>query len=106
VGDKTDVSFGFAHFIHEHIRLQINDSQAAYPSRFKTDAYHFTPGLGVKDAAGNVVTAANGFDGIAQQPVPNGSTARSVAETGPDYVNAGSYYVSLDVASVGMTQHF
>ena len=106
VADKTDISFGIAHFIAEHVKLQINDTQTAYPGRYKTDEYHFQPGLGVKDMAGNVVTAQNGFDGVAQQAIPNGSTGRTVAEVGPDYVNAGKYYVNLDVVSMGLTQHF
>jgi hypothetical protein len=29
-----------------------------------------------------------------------------VSEVGPDFVNAGTYYVNLDVASMTLTQHF
>jgi long-subunit fatty acid transport protein len=106
VAAKTDISFGFAHFIAQHVRLQVNDTQTAYPARYKKPEYNFDAGLGVKDSMGEVVTAKNGFDGVAQQPIANGSTARTIAEPGPDYVNAGSYYVNLDVVSVGLTQHF
>jgi long-subunit fatty acid transport protein len=105
VAKKTDISFAFAHFIQEHVKLQVNDTQAAYPSRYKDPKYHFEPGAGVADANGQNANANNGFDGVAQQPLPNG-TMRTVTEVGPDFVNAGTYNVNLDVASMTLTQHF
>jgi hypothetical protein len=106
VAGKTDISFGFAHFIQKHVHLQVNDTQAQYPSKYKTADYHFQPGLGVKDMMGNEVPAKNGFDGVAMQEVPNGSAARLATEIGPNYVNAGRYYMNLEVFSLAFTQHF
>jgi long-subunit fatty acid transport protein len=105
VAKKTDISFAFAHFIQEHVKLQVNDTQAAYPARYKDPKYNFEPGAGVGDANMQNANANNGFDGVAQQPLPNG-TMRTVSEVGPDFVNAGTYYVNLDVASMTLTQHF
>jgi hypothetical protein len=105
VAQKTDISLAFSHFLQEHVRLQVNDTQASYPARYKTPAYHFRPGAGVTDANGANADAKNGFAGVAEQPVPNGST-RTVDDIGPDFVNAGDYYVTLDAASLTLTQHF
>lgn len=106
VAGKTDISFGFAHFIQKHVRLQVNDTQTQYPSKYKTAADHFQPGLGVPDSMGQNANLKNGFDGVAAAEVPNGSAARLVSETGPNYVNAGSYYMNLDVLSLSFAQHF
>jgi hypothetical protein len=105
VAKKTDISFAFAHFIQEHVKLQVNDTQAAYPGRYKDPKYHFEPGAGVADANMQNANANNGFNGVAQQPLPNGTT-RTVDDVGPDFVNAGTYHVNLDVASMTLTQHF
>jgi hypothetical protein len=106
VAQKTDISLAFSHFIQEHVRLQVNTTQAGYPNHYKTPAYHFQPGAGVADANGANADANHGFAGVAEQPVPNAAPARTVADVGPDFVNAGDYYVTLDVASLSLTQHF
>jgi hypothetical protein len=95
----------FSHFIQEHVRLQVNATQALYPAHYKTPEYHFQPGAGVADASGANADAKHGFAGVAQQPIANGST-RTVDDIGPDFVNAGDFYVTLDVASLSLTQHF
>jgi hypothetical protein len=48
--------------------------------------------------------AASDFDGIAGIEIPNGDSTR--VAPGPFYVNAGSYFYDLDVASLTVTQHF
>jgi len=105
VAGKTDISFGFAHFLQEDIRLQVStDPDAAtYERKYKTAEYNFMPGAGVGDASGNGANAG-GFDGNAKVEVPNGDSARAVP--GPFYVNAGSYYYHLDVVSLSFAQHF
>jgi hypothetical protein len=105
VAQKTDISLAFSHFIQEHVRLQVNATQALYPAHYKTPEYHFQPGAGVADASGANADAKHGFAGVAQQPIANGST-RTVDDIGPDFVNAGDFYVTLDVASLSLTQHF
>jgi long-subunit fatty acid transport protein len=108
VADKTDISFGFAHFIQRKVKLQVNDVSATnlYPRKYKTADYHFQPGLGVADFEGNAAPGKNGFDGIAGVEVPNGDASQPIDKTGPDFVNAGSYFYNLDVASLTFTQHF
>jgi hypothetical protein len=101
---KTDVSFGYAHFIQENIRLQVYNGQAvsAYPPQYRTAKYNFKPGAGVSDANGN--GAMNGgFNGVAGVEVPNGEQGYAI---GPYFVNAGSYFYHLDVVSASVTQHF
>jgi long-subunit fatty acid transport protein len=106
VAERTDISFGFAHFIQRKVRLQVNDSwtNMQYPKKYKTAEAHFQPGLGVSDAMGVVPPGRNGFDGTAGVEIPNGDATRTMP--GPDFVNAGSYYYNLDVASLSFTQHF
>ena len=98
---KTDVSFGFAHFIQKKIRLQVNDTHSTikYSLAFRTPQYHFKPGYGVPPMSGNA-----GFDGVTEVEVPNGEATRE--EPGPDFIGAGTYYYNLDVASLTFTQHF
>lgn len=107
VAGKTDVTVGFAHFIQKRVRLQINDADPApvaqYDRRYRTEAYHFAPGLGVAGAPG-MEQPAGDFDGIAGAAVPNGIKDR--VGDGPLYVNAGSYHYALDVVSVSVAQHF
>jgi long-subunit fatty acid transport protein len=104
VADKTDVSFAWAHFIQKKVHLQVNDlhSGSKYPVQYRTAKYHFQPGEGVVDPSG--MQADGKFDGVAGVETPNGAADR--VEPGPDFVNAGSYYFNLDVASVTFTQHF
>lgn len=104
VAGKTDVSFGFAHFIHENVRLQVNDSRAVsrYPPRYKSEEYNFAPGEGVEDFEGNGADAG-GFDGVAGVEIPNGDRNEPL---GPFFVNAGSFFYHLDVVSLSFTQHF
>jgi len=101
---KTDISFGYAHFIHEDVALQVFDGEGVskLPPRYRTAQYNFQPGAGVTDMMGN---GANGgdFDGTAGIEVPNADQA---FEEGPYYVNAGRYYFSLDVVSLSVAQHF
>ena len=104
VSGKTDVSFGYAHFIHENIRLQVFNGapESFYPLEYRTAKYHFRPGAGVPDANGNGAQQG-GFDGTAGVEVPNGQLGY---DEGPFYVNAGSYFYHLDVVSASVTQHF
>ena len=108
IADKTDISFGFAHFIQQHIRLQLNqaDSLAAYPRKYKMPQYNFTPGLGVGDIMGAGANNKADFDGTAGVEVPNGSKARPLNQPGPHYINAGTYHYDLDVMSLTFQQHF
>ena len=103
IAGKTDISFGYAHFIQENVRLQVHDSAVArYPIQYRTAKYNFKPGAGVADQ-NNAGANLGGFDGIAGVEVPNGDPAYPV---GPYYVNAGSYFYHLDVVSASVTQHF
>lgn len=110
VAQKTDISFGFAHFIQKKVRLQINpESAVSYREQFKTAQYHFNPGQGIAAAPIELVPPElqpppADFDGTAMVDVPNGDAVRT--EPGPRYVNAGSYFYNLDVVSVTFTQHF
>jgi long-subunit fatty acid transport protein len=106
VAEKTDISFAWAHFFQRDVTLQVNDTHTAspYPRDLKNPTYHFKPGKGVADVEGNGADAKNGFDGIAGVELPNGDLTRT--EIGPDFINAGSYYYHLDVASMTFTQHF
>ncbi len=108
VADKTDISFAWAHFIQRKVRLQVNENytNSPYPKKYKTAEDHFQPGLGVVGADGTGADQRNGFDGTAGVEIPNGDVTRSLTMPGPDFVNAGSYYYNLDVASVSFTQHF
>jgi hypothetical protein len=104
IAGKTDLSFGYAHFIHENVRLQVNDSISAsrYPPSYRMPQYNFMPGAGVAD--NNGAGAENGgFDGVAGVEIPNAGLDQPV---GPYFVNAGSYYYHLDVVSFSIAQHF
>jgi long-subunit fatty acid transport protein len=104
VAGKTDISFGYAHFIHENVQLQVfnGSSVSTYPPRYRLAQYHFKAGAGVSDAMGNGANSG-GFSGVAGVEVPNGEPGY---EIGPYFVNAGSYYFHLDVVSLSFTQHF
>ena len=104
VAGKTDISFGFAHFIHENIALQVYDGApvSRYPVPYRSPEYNFAPGAGVPDREGNNAELG-GFDGMAGVEVPN---ADQGYEEGPYYINAGRYFFSLDVLSVSLLQHF
>lgn len=101
---KTDISLGYAHFIQESVRLQVNDSIPAsrYPPQYRTPRYNFVPGAGVADINGLGATNG-GFDGTAGVEIPNADLGYPL---GPYFVNAGSFYYHLDVVSVSVTQHF
>jgi hypothetical protein len=100
LANKTDVSVGYAHFIHRNVRLQVNPG-SRYPRRYKSPEYDFAPGLGEPDIAGEHARERGGFDGVARADVPDGDDAR-----GPMFVNAGSFTSGLDVLSVSFTQHY
>jgi hypothetical protein len=104
VAGKTDVSFGYAHFIHEDIALQVFDGEGTskLPVRYRTAKYNFQPGAGAPDID-DMGADRGGFDGVAGIEVPNADQAY---EEGPYYVNAGRYYFSLDVVSLSVAQHF
>jgi hypothetical protein len=104
VAGKTDISFGYAHFIHENVQLQVynNSSVSTYPPRYRMAQYHFKPGAGVPDAMGNGASSG-GFSGVAGVEVPNGEPGYDI---GPYFVNAGRYFFHLDVVSLSFTQHF
>jgi long-chain fatty acid transport protein len=104
IAGKTDLSIGYAHFLHETVRLQVNDDIPAsrYSPQYRTPNYNFMPGNGVADMAGQ--GAMNGgFDGTARIEIPNADLGYPV---GPYFVNAGSFYYNLDVLSLSLTQHF
>ena len=105
VGDKTDITIGYAHFIHENVRLQVFDGESAskYPVRFRTPQYNFTPGVGVPDAMNQGAGNTAAFNGRANVEVPNADQAYA---KGPFYINAGSFYYHLDLLSIALTQHF
>jgi hypothetical protein len=104
VSGKTDFTIGYAHFIHENIRLQVFDAEAAsrLPPRYRTPEYHFAAGAGVPDMVGNGATNG-GFDGTAGVEIPNADPGYA---KGPFYVNAGKFFYHLDLLSVSLTQHF
>jgi hypothetical protein len=104
VADKTDISFGYAHFLHENVVLQVFDGVNAsdYPVRYRTAEYNFMPGAGVADMM-DMNADRGGFDGVAGVEVPNADQAYA---QGPFYINAGRYYFSLDVVSLSVAQHF
>ena len=104
VAGKTDLSIGYARFLHEAVRLQVNDefNASRYPPNYRTAEYNFIPGLGVADVNG--LGAQNGgFDGNANVEIPNADLGYP---RGPYFVNAGSFYYHLDVLSMSITQHF
>ena len=104
VADKTDISLGWAHFMHEQVRIQVNDGNpvSRYPPRYKSEEYNFDPGEGVVgiDGTGG---ESGGFDGTAGVEVPNADQGQPL---GPYFINAGSYRFDLDVLSLSFTQHF
>ena len=104
VADKTDISIGYAHFIHENVRLQVfhGEPTSSLPPRYRTPEYNFKPGAGVPDAMGNGANLG-GFSGTANVEIPNSDVAYA---QGPFYVNAGSFFYHLDLVSVSVTQHF
>jgi hypothetical protein len=108
VAGKTDVSFGYAHFIHEDIRLQVNSDlpnsfpASRYPPNYRMPQYNFRPGAGVAD--NNGAGAENGgFDGVAGVEIPNADVGYPL---GPYFLNAGSFFYHLDVVSFSIAQHF
>ena len=104
VADKTDITFGYAHFIQENVRLQVYEGMpvSRYPIQFRTPEFHFKPGAGVTDAMG-AGAQQGGFDGMAGVEIPNADLGY---EIGPYFVNAGSYHYHLDVVSLSFAQHF
>ena len=46
IAGKTDLSIGYAHFLHETVRLQVNDDIPAsrYSPQYRTPQYNFMPG--------------------------------------------------------------
>lgn len=104
VANKTDISFGYAHFLHENVALQVFDGEGTsrLPLRYRTAQYNFQPGAGVPDMMNNGAELG-GFDGTAGVEIPNGAQDY---EEGPYYVNAGRYFFSLDVVSLSVAQHF
>jgi hypothetical protein len=104
IAGKTDLSIGYAHFIHENVRLQVNDDfpASSYPPRYRMPQYNFMAGAGVGDLSG-AGAERGGFDGEARVEIPNADLGYP---EGPYYVNAGSFYYHLDALSLSLTQHF
>jgi hypothetical protein len=104
VSSKTDVTIGYAHFIHENIRLQVfdNEGTSKLPPRYHTPEYNFQPGANVPDRMGEGASQG-GFNGTAGVEIPNADQAYA---KGPFYVNAGKFFYHLDMLSVALTQHF
>jgi long-subunit fatty acid transport protein len=93
---KTDFSFGFAHFIQQSLRLQVNPASAvSYDNYVAANGgdparYHYAPGEALDGTAG--VEIAN----------PNAV----YPERGPFYANAGSQFYDLSVLSASISQRF
>jgi hypothetical protein len=112
VADKTDFTFGFAHFIQKQIRLQIAGRYADYIQLYRqaqaagidpAATYHLETGSGFAlDPMGPEAMAKGPFDGAAGVEVPNAGQV----EPGPYYINGGSYYYDLSVLSFEVTQKF
>jgi long-subunit fatty acid transport protein len=116
IADKTDFSFGFAHFIQKDIKLQVSGRYADYIQLYRQastpeaqamgispDTYHLQFGSGFAvDPTGPEAMAKGPFDGAAGVEVPNSGQV----EPGPYFINAGSYYYNLSVLSVEVTQRF
>jgi hypothetical protein len=104
VAGRTDVTIGYAHFIHEGVRLQVFDGEPAsrLPVRYRTPEYNFRPGFGVPDQMGNGASQG-GFQGAANVEIPNADLGYA---KGPFYVNAGTFFYHLDMLSFALTQHF
>jgi hypothetical protein len=104
VADKTDISFGFAHFIHRDVKLQVNPA-SDYPRKYKAPdvaaEYNFEPGAGEADFSGEGAEGGD-FDGVAGVEVPNAGQE----EPGPYFINAGTFTYDMQVMSVSFTQHF
>jgi len=102
IAGKTDLSIGFAHFIHENIRLQVNPA-SNLPPKYRSEEYHFASGQGIEavgPGAGEV--PVGDFDGIAGIEVPNAGQDTP----GPYFINAGSFRYDLQVLSLSLSQHF
>jgi hypothetical protein len=104
VAKRTDVTIGYAHFVHENIRLQVFDAEPAsrLPVRYRTSEYNFRPGFLVPDQMGNGANQG-GFAGSANVEIPNADLGYA---KGPFYVNAGTFFYHLDLLSFSLTQHF
>ena len=91
IARKTDISFGFAHFIQKEVRLQLNPESVATGDYrvFAADPGKYNIGEGA-------------LDGTASIEVPNSVQALP----GPYYVNAGSYFYDLSVLSASISQKF
>ena len=104
VAHRSDISLGYARFIHRDVRLQINQdaggSDSVLEPKYRTPEYHFVAGEGQRDLEGN--TEGGDFDGTAGVGIPSAG----LPEEGPYYVNAGSFTYALDVLSLTFTQHF
>jgi hypothetical protein len=87
---RTDLSFGFAHFIQKEVRLQVNSSEREGDWRlYKADPTKY-------------FLAEGALDGTAAIEIPNSSRP----EPGPFYANGGSYFYTLDVLSMSISQKF
>jgi len=112
IAEKTDFTFGFAHFIQKDIRLQVAGRYADYIQLYRqaqaagldpAATYHLETGSGFAlDPMGPEAMAKGPFDGAAGVEVPNSGQV----EPGPYFINAGSYYYNLSVLSVEVTQRF
>jgi hypothetical protein len=113
IAEKTDFTFGFAHFVQKEIRLQVGGArladfiqlyqQAEAPRGVGAETYHLETGSGFAvDPKGPEAMKKGPFDGIAGVEVPNAGQM----EPGPYFINAGSYYYNLSVLSFEVTQRF
>lgn len=113
VTEKTDFTFGFAHFIQKELRLQVNPARLGdYVQLYRqsmangidpASTYHLETGSGFAiDPMSPEGMAKGPFDGVAGVEVPNAGQV----EPGPYFINAGSYFYDLSVLSVELVQRF
>lgn len=111
IAEKTDFTFGFAHFIQKELRLQVNGQLADYFRLYREaelagldprDVYHLENGSGGLDPMSPDAQATGPFDGRAGVEVPNAGRV----EPGPFFINGGSYYYNLSILSFELTQRF
>lgn len=87
---RTDISFGFAHFIQKEVRLQVDSSEREGDWRlYRADPERY-------------YLAEGALDGTAKIEIPNSGRP----EPGPYYVNGGSYFYDLTVLSASISQKF
>jgi hypothetical protein len=89
IADRTDVSFAFAHFFQEDVRLQQDQNTPQLLPIYQSEKYNYKPGK---------------HDGISRLEVSYGN--RAIDVDGPFFANFGNYHYKLSVLSASLTQHF